>query len=177
MNVGKSVLFIMGLAVGGALMYAIPRLDKPPVRPAPESEVVRTPVTKTVSPFEPVSTPQPAPAPVEEAADNRAAVATDVTPDLLARITDAELRISELEVTLQEMAESDDEVLQPDPALQDTGSANLELAGFEPSTVETIKTIRDEAQLARLELRDRATREGGQYRSVQSGAERAKSAP
>ena len=79
MNVGKSVLFILGLAVGGALMYAAPRLDKPPVTSAVESEVDRAPVIKTVSPFEPVSTPQPAPAPVEEAADNRDSVATDVT--------------------------------------------------------------------------------------------------
>ena len=97
------------------------------------------------------------------------ALSTSTVPEveiLLQRIESAESRIKELEATLAEVqfqqVHSGSEFLpggqqQPEPGDSQT---DLLSAGFEPATIEQIQSIRNDLQLQRLDLRDRATREG-----------------
>ena len=97
------------------------------------------------------------------------ALSTSTVPEveiLLQRIESAESRIEELEATLAEVQfqqiHSGSEFLpggqqQPEPGDSQT---DLLSAGFEPATIEQIQSIRNDLQLQRLDLRDRATREG-----------------
>lgn len=81
----------------------------------------------------------------------------DLIQSLVDRLTDAELRIADLELALTnfDVPES-----QPDePQGVDIDARLLEF-GIDPVTVNEIKATRNKVQLQRLELRDRATREG-----------------
>ena len=92
---------------------------------------------------------------------------------LLQRIELAESRIEELETSLADVQfqqiHSTSEFLPnglpngqsgSQQTAQQDSQTNLLNAGFEPATVEEIQNIRNDLQLQRLELRDRATREG-----------------
>jgi len=72
------------------------------------------------------------------------------------RLDEAEQRIEQLELLLPEE--------RPDTDLDETLSQDAQLAlsraGFDDYQVDQIQTIRNQQQLQRLDLRDRATREG-----------------
>jgi len=158
MLTGKPVLFAAGIAAGAALMFAVQQNDKSDVQAESRPDIVvnTAPVTQPVSPFAPVEEP---PTQTEEvvATATETISLTDEQSDLLTRVTEAELRIRELEMALEEITT---DVAQPEPPEDEPENTDLILAGFEPAAVEEIEFIRDQAQLARLELRDQATREG-----------------
>ena len=153
---GKLLLFAAGTVAGAALMLVVQQNDQSGDQPEFQSDVVaNTPqVPQPVSPFAPVEETQTE----EVVATPTETVALSVEQsDLLTRVTEAELRIRELEMALEEIST---DVPQPETPDDEPENTDLILAGFEPATVEEIESIRDQAQLARLELRDQATREG-----------------
>jgi len=171
MSVGKYLVFAGGLAAGAGVMYAAGTLkndtafqdaisvevNSTEVIQQPRSPFAVTPSAVTTEPAETSVVTEVLTQDLESAA-----------PDaelLLQRIELAESRIEELETALAEVQfqqiHSTNEFLpngQQDS--QQDSQTNLLNAGFELATVEEIQNIRNDLQLQRLELRDRATREG-----------------
>ena len=169
MSIGKTLLFAGGLAAGAGAMVAAGALQNG-TDPQDAAFVEAEPTAQTRSSQSPfaVSSEESAELaeitePASESPNSEIAV-----PDvalLVQRIELAESRIDELETALEEAQfqqnHSTNEFLptgQQDEQ-QDT-QTNLLEAGFEPAAVEEIQSIRNELQLQRLDLRDRATREG-----------------
>jgi len=119
-----------------------------------------TPTVQKSSPFSVVSD-QPAEAQADAAQSLSATNGSAVdNASLLERIIAAESRIEELEIAL---ADAQIQITETQTgAFPDDQQEQVDLvgAGFEPAAVEQIKSIRNDLQLQRLELRDRATREG-----------------
>jgi len=155
MDFGKSTILGVGIIVGAGVMFLFQGKDKTEAIPESTQNVaINIPAVKAVSPFQPVEVQ---PAQVSDALDD---TSTDSTNDLMARITEAELRISELELALAEIGNNSTATEFLPAETEEPENTDLILAGFEPATVEEIETIRNDAQLQRLELRDQATREG-----------------
>lgn len=165
MYVGKYLIFIVGILAGVAAMFLTGFLSRPT---QPEKDTLESSIdVAPPSPFTVVDADPPA-----EADQLLSLASTDATnPDdtgsdqyysqeaidlLIQRIEAAESRIEELEVEVAGFK------LSPSSAEDFTPDAEPDLlsAGFEPSTVAAIETMRNDLQLQRLELRDRATREG-----------------
>ncbi len=172
MNSGKTLVFVCGLAAGvSAMVAASVLLANKPTPAVAAVEVLPVQVQPPKSPFV-VTEEQPT--------ASELAVLSQSTESknpeqalLLQRIELAEARIEELETSLAEVQfqqiHSTNSVLpevqadaQTDlqPNVQQDSQANLLSAGFEPAIVEEIQSIRNDTQLQRLDLRDRATREG-----------------
>jgi len=167
MVIGKYLLFIGGLAAGAGAMVATGALQN---NTASEEAAVEVKSAEEVQPSSPfaVSAEEPTDVLSEGLTQDKETEALEVEL-LLQRIELAESRIEELETTLAEVQfqqiHSTNEFLPGgrqglQPEEQQDIQTNLLNAGFEPATVEEIQNIRDNLQLQRLELRDRATREG-----------------
>lgn len=155
MHVGKYLIFIVGLAAGIASMFAFSYYHNN----GGNNDGTDTEVPSV----EPVASSSPAESPfavVEEASDAEEAMLTVSTSDteaLLERITNAENRIEALE---EELAEARLQEFLPEENLTEEEQTEILTAIFDPTTVTEIQALRDENQLQRLELRDRAIREG-----------------
>ncbi len=154
MHIRKSLIFIVGLAVGVVAMAGFSYLDTKGASGVPEvaqTEIVAR-AAAPVSPFTVVDEPQ-------------STAVTDMTPDtgfgdaevLIQRIEAAENRIEALEADLAEVRLR--ELLPGDNPTEEEQTEILSSI-FEPATVAEIQAIRDDNQLQRLELRDQAIREG-----------------
>jgi len=161
MYIGKYLVFIVGIILGVGLMFAFGALSR---NKATDETVVNTdaatPVVQQSSPFS-VTSDQSA---EEQTEASQSIIADGSEADsglLLERIIAAESRIEELEIALADaqiqIAESQS---GSGPDIQQEQQVDLVNAGFEPAAVDQIQNIRNDLQLQRLELRDRATREG-----------------
>ncbi len=177
MSIGKALFFVGGLAAGVGVMVATGLFQKS--APPAVAEVVDAESSASSralnSPFavkNELSTEQSDLADLVALTSNTDSAIPEAAL-LLQRIELAESRIEELETALaevqfQQIHSTDDFLPSGQPNGQSGGQqtaqqdrqANLLDAGFELATVEEIQNIRNDLQLQRLELRDRATREG-----------------
>jgi hypothetical protein len=88
-------------------------------------------------------------------------ISGDLLQPLINRIEQAEARISDLELALAAVETPQIPGIAEQPAGPAAVSSDeLLSAGFDPFTVDEIRSIRNQVQLQRLDLRDIATREG-----------------
>lgn len=164
MYISKYLIFIFGMAAAVGSMFALSyfsqnNLSADTASLAPEEVQTAAPVTPfsivDETPVDESSIIESPPATEELSTETE--VALDEALALIERLEDAEDRIEALETELAEVR-----LQQFLPANNLTESQQTEVlsAVFEPVIVENIKTIRNDAQLQRLELRDRAIREG-----------------
>lgn len=154
MRVRKYMVFIAGMFVAVLTMLGFSYFSNKSTSAEPE-----LPSTNNVSTTAPTVTPF---AIVDESTDTSD---TFVEPDtesldteaILQRVLDAESRIEVLE---EELAEIRLQQQLPDENPTEQEQVELLSSVFEPAIVAEIQTIRDDNQLRRLELRDRAIREG-----------------
>ncbi len=150
---GKFIPFIVGCIAGVAGLYAF--IDNRQIDAAapvdlaglssqvvPVEPEVRSPLS--VVPEEPV---------VESVVQIESSPGAERIDELESRLSDAESRIESLELVLANVSSP---IAESEPASE----PDLLSAGFDPFVVSEIETIRNDLQLQRLELRDRATREG-----------------
>jgi len=154
MYIGKFLIFVIGLSVGVAAMFASGYIKHEEVSintvsVATEESGAAAPASPFTVVDEPASATLESQVPVE--------VVQADTLVLLQRIEDAENRIEALE---SELAEVQSQRLIADDNLNEFEQAEVLSSVFEPATVSEIQSIRNNAQLRQLELRDRATREG-----------------
>ena len=154
MYIGKFLIFVIGLSVGVAAMLASGYIKHEEVSintvsVATEESGAAAPASPFTVVDEPASATLESQVPVE--------VVQADTLVLLQRIEDAENRIEALE---SELAEVQSQRLIADDNLNEFEQAEVLSSVFEPATVSEIQSIRNNAQLRQLELRDRATREG-----------------
>lgn len=154
---GKTIPFILGCIVGVAGLFAVnsARMTQAPdtVQPisqAPEALASPAPVK---SPLAVVAEPEPVVLPTDTSEQDQQRFEA-----LESRLAETEERIESLEIALANGSVSDPEGI--DLTQLEPSEPDLVAAGFDPFTVDTIKNARDQVQLERLELRDRATREG-----------------
>lgn len=156
MYVGKYLIFVVGMSVAIAGMFGFSYLSS---RDEPLESEPELPQPGVV----PRDTAHESPFTVVD--ESVAEAETDLISDtavvdvaaLLQRIEDAESRIEALETELTEVR------LQqffPEDSATEAQQEELLSSVFEPTTVADIQSIRDNFQLQRLELRDRAIREG-----------------
>ena len=170
MVIGKTLLFVGGLAAGVGVMVAASVFQNTSQFPdaanvGAESSVQ---VQPSNSPFAVKKEQSTEPSDLVVLSPNAESGAPDVAL-LLQRIELAERRIEELETSVAEVEfqqiHSTSEFLpngqaNVQQAARQDSATNLLGAGFELATVEEIQNIRNDLQLQRLDLRDRATREG-----------------
>ena len=89
-----------------------------------------------------------------------ATIPRELLQPLINRLEQAEERIADLEEALASVEASHPQAIQPPVEPPVSTESDLLNSGFDPFTVDEIQSIRNEAQLQRLDLRDRATREG-----------------
>ena len=87
-------------------------------------------------------------------------VTDELLQPLINRIEQAEARISELELALASGTSPAPIDVEQSAGAEADSTDELLNAGFDPFTVDEIRSIRNEVQLQRLDLRDMATREG-----------------
>ncbi len=157
MTSGKTLPFAIGAVTAGALLLIYKLLQ-----PAPEVTSAPTPAASVNNVLsQPAAVSVNAPVEAEATSVIVAVDNTEVINELKARIAQAEARISTLEEQLESLSAEDEgqELFQP-PTPELVSNEELLNAGFDPFVVDEIKTVRDDLQLQRLELRDQATREG-----------------
>ena len=172
MTIGKILVFVGGLTAGAGVMVGAGVLQN---SATPQEAVigVAESTDEVLSPESPFAVASEQAATLAESPDQ-----TDLSASgdgeiqlLLQRIEFAESRIEELETALAEVQFQQNHPTDGSEFLptgqqdvqqdaQQDSQTNLLAAGFEPATVEEIQNIRDNLQLERLDLRDRATREG-----------------
>lgn len=168
MGFNKILFFVAGAIAGVGLFFLFGIGDKSPNRKMALSDASEMPAKVEQSPLAVVS---------ESVVSEASGTAFELLPDnqqvppessnielivdLAARIERAELRIDELETLIGSTTGTvrpAQEPPQPTPVV--ASRDELINAGFDPFLVDEIKAVRDDSQLQRLELRDRATREG-----------------
>lgn len=158
----RAIVFVAGLLIGVAAIIVFNRTDEnsdsqnvsiESGEPTAESKPPEPPARR--SPLAVVKEDPPEELPAASVSNSE--TDENLIQSLVNRLTDAELRIAELELALTniELPES-----QPDEPPEVDIDARLLEFGMDPFTVNEIKATRNEVQLQRLELRDRATREG-----------------
>ena len=150
--IGKFVLFSAGMLVGaGAILASNKVFDTEPELPQHEIEAP-TPVVQ--SPLAVVVEDDSPPPAVD------LSVPDALLQPLIERLEQAEERIADLELALADVEASQPQVSQPPIAPEQSTEDDLLNSGFDPYIVDEIQSIRNQVQLQRLDLRDRATREG-----------------
>ena len=151
---GTSAVVAVGVSTGVTDQRHVPAST-------PASELV-VPGSTQSQPFNPVEPVVPR-AETEPALSNEATLTTEDVSDLtlqlrsiVERLSAAEARIDQLE-NAGSIDTTQSSITEPDPLEQ---RSRLLDAGFTPYTVDEIESIRNQMQLQRLDLRDRATREG-----------------
>lgn len=147
-------MFVVGCVVGVAGLFALSQAQKNnSVLPADTAE----PSHQVVTPREPEIRSPLSVVPEESVADSGVPVQFDPNnkriDQLASRLAEAESRIESLELVLANVSSPLSEA-EPQP------ETDLISAGFDPFLVSEIETIRNDLQLQRLELRDKATRDG-----------------
>lgn len=164
MYVGKYLIFVLGMVAAVAIMFAVSGVNQnDSSRNATEKVDESSQIERaTASPF--AVSDGPAQELVSAAADGDdlpvsiAATAMELAiEELTQRVEVAENRIEELEVELAEYRFNQN---QSEPEFIQDLQTELSSAGFEPTVIAQIQSIRNDLQLERLELRDRAIREG-----------------
>lgn len=154
----QSVFFAAGLLVGASVTFAANKFRHP------DEPLLSVAQTKNTI----VESQSPVDSPVSDTVQAITAAPADVdTPSqetlqyLLQRVEQAELRITALEESIASVpAENAVPDWRRGRDREAVSADELINAGFDPFVVDTIEVIRNEVQLERLDLRDRATREG-----------------